>query len=734
MFSLLKKIFDKKNNNENQTGKKNSENPVEKKPGTEKNSVDLQVKKRADLEKIKKDIVKITDFINDLNQPFNTDTEKELDVKSPFEIDNCTENQAETHNKVGFVVLGSGSYVSVNLFDSLTPYAKNGYRIVLFLDTKKVLDEAVKKKLEKLRLFKNVVIVNLTEKQFDFAKIQSAAKLLQCIYTVFLTLRDKINPRSFVTNINSVISTDTCKKVYIPDDIDCTRLDKYWNFSSLSGCFFDTEFLTEIDYSAFNGKFWCLKKITSVCDFEHVCVYRNDFIINTCPSVKIISSDIANVGKEIVAGITNNMPVDELLEQYQYAVRDMYRNFELSKIQSFFLYSMTSYVLFMCEKKNIDTELWKEKFNRIFDFGMPIKAKETQRLYNLFLPVMFPKKDNDLFIVENVGMSDVKNSKFYELATENFSIDYQLKRSSFDYYDFNNMIIKMHAKSSKLTIASGSLNRNMLSDGDRHLTLWHGLGWMKKTVVKPDKFTVGDIVCSSEYCAPRYKEHFFASSAIPLGSVQTDKLFDEVFRKECNRLVRETHGIPLDSKIIFFAPTFRIGSQHHYYDFGMDIEELSEALKNNNTYLITKKHHVFESLLRDKGIDASGVRNSKNGHFIVDENYDFNQLICACDAFATDYSSGMYYAFTIDLPVFLYAIDVDDYLNGANGLEIKYPESVPVPFVGEPSVEKFIQAYKDSFKSVQTTEYAAYKEDNVGACDGHVGEKLVEYIRNNYLQ
>ena len=330
-------------------------------------------------------------------------------------------------------------------------------------------------------------------------------------------------------------------------------------------------------------------------------------------------------------------------------------------------------------------------------------------------------------------MSDIKNSKFFELAQQNFKIDYQLKRSNFDYYDFNNMIIKMHSKSSKLTIASGSLNRNMLSEGDRHLTLWHGLGWMKKTVVKPDKFTVGDIVCSSEYCAPRYKEHFFASNALPLGSVQTDKLFDDTFRKECNKVIRETHGISEDAKIIFFAPTFRIGKKHHYYDFGMDINALADELAKNNVYLITKKHHVFESLMRDKGIDASGVYTSDNKHFIVDEHFDFNQLICACDAFATDYSSGMYYAFAIDVPVFLYAIDVDEYVHGPNGLEIEYPKSVPVPFVGEPSIQKFMQAYKDSLSSVNTAEYKAYKNDNVGACDGHVGEKLVEYIRNHYL-
>ena len=110
---------------------------------------------------------------------------------------------------------------------------------------------------------------------------------------------------------------------------------------------------------------------------------------------------------------------------------------------------------------------------------------------------------------------------------------------------------------------------------------------MKKTVVKPEKFTVGDIVCSSEYCAPRYKEHFFAHDAIPLGSVQTDKLFDETFRNDTRKAIREKYGLTEKDRVIFFAPTFRIGESHQYYDFGMDIDELAEELAKNNLYLIT---------------------------------------------------------------------------------------------------------------------------------------------------
>lgn len=732
MFSLFKKTTETENK---------SKNKIVSTVDTEaKKKAEAEALKKAELEKANKEIANMTDFIDELTGVNVAESKNQFLISSSLDLNDSviasgdSDNVQDVTKKIGFVVLGYGNFSSTNLFNSIMPYAQAGHHVVFLLDNKKSVDEAFDKKLDKINQFKNVVIVRAQDNVFDFKKILLGVKLANCAYTVFVTLKDKLNPRSFITIVNSVITENASKKCFIPNDIDLNSLEKYWGFSSLSGSLFNSRALLELNDSLVEqGNYWSLEKIIKNCSAEDVFSYDNEFVINRYPLNKITSLEIARLGKEIISGLKKSEDTNNLLKKLKFSVQDLYANYELSKIQRFFLFAMVSYVMYLCERNSFDTETWKEKFNKIFDFGVPLKAKETQRMLNVFLPILFRKKDNDLFIVENVGMSDIKNSKFFELAQQNFKIDYQLKRSYFDYYDFNNMIIKMHSKSSKLTIASGSLNRNMLSEGDRHLTLWHGLGWMKKTVVKPDKFTVGDIVCSSEYCAPRYKEHFFASNALPLGSVQTDKLFDDTFRKECNRVIRETHGIPEDAKIIFFAPTFRIGKKHHYYDFGMDINALAEELAKNNVYLITKKHHVFESLMRDKGIDASGVYNSDNKYFIVDEHFDFNQLICACDAFATDYSSGMYYAFAIDVPVFLYAIDVDEYVNGPNGLEIEYPKSVPVPFVGEPSIQKFMQAYKDSLSSVNTAEYKAYKNDNVGACDGHVGEKLIKFIEKNYL-
>ena len=416
------------------------------------------------------------------------------------------------------------------------------------------------------------------------------------------------------------------------------------------------------------------------------------------------------------------------------AVSDIY-NCNLQNIKRAWLYTAVAYVFYLAEINGMQTytEKWKSMLHKSMGFSQKLTNTEIQRYAELFIHSLIKKGTSDVFVVENIGMLDIYNSVFFELLTDKYYVDYLIKRSNFDYYHFNNLIVKMHTRAANLTIGSGSLSREMLTDDDNHLTLWHGLGWMKKTEVIPEKFTVGRIVCSSEYCVERYRKHFFAEKALGLGSVQTDILLNQNFVNKYRKEIRVKYSVPDDARIIIFAPTFRIGKDYQYYDLRMDIELLAAELEKHNLYVITKKHHILNAVFIDKGIDTSGVHTSANNHFIVDEEYDFYQLVVAGDCFATDYSSSMYYAFIMNLPVFLYAPDVDEYKSGPNGFEIDYPDIVPVPFVAEPSPEKFISAYYESLDIPRTERYQAYRKDNVGACDGRVGEKVLEYIKDNYF-
>ncbi|WP_019003541.1 CDP-glycerol glycerophosphotransferase family protein [Succinimonas amylolytica] len=750
-----------------------------------KNKSKEEVKNKADAEAKKKAEVKaISTIVKYMNFTDSASTENDSSDEYVFSSSNnvlkrifnlcCSEEDVK---RFGIVVFCYGRYRSINIFSALKKYAKSGLPIVLVINYKSTYDDNFLSEIKSIEQWSNVSVIQAKRSVHLVTLLISAFKLLKTEFVEIFTAYDILNPRSFENNSLSLINSQDQKLFFLPisvlsswyfenntffdemfdivqefnnGSIHSRIISKFneklllslWDLSYISGVIVNTQKMLPLLTSMKNeNDAWFPLKLFSLLPSDSIVVSDMSSLFSHRDPIDITVTDIAVIGREIIFELSENQyelsKVNVCLDKLLLSIKDIYINFKLNYVKKATLIAVSAYIIYQCELNHIKMEDWKERFNQVFDFGLILKQTAISKLLNDFVDMFIDKSSSniDLFIVENFGMSDIKDSKFYQLAKEEFTIDYLLKRSNFDYYDFNNLIIKMHSKAAKLTISSGSLNRNMLSGGDRHLTLWHGLGWLKKTVVKPDKFTVGNIVCSSVTCAPLYKEHFYASDSIGLGSVQTDYLFDEEYRTSNRLKIRQKYNIPLNAGLIFFAPTFRLSDFDglSYYNFGMDIDFFAEELEKSNLYLITKRHHVFSSILADRGIDTSGVKNSNNGHFIVDDFFNFSELVCACDSFLTDYSSGLYYALAIKKPIFLYAIDVNDYMKGKNGFEISYPDDIPVPFVGVPDPSKIIEGYFLSIKNVTSMQYLKYMDESVGSCDGNVGNKVIQYIKNTYL-
>lgn len=709
------------------------------------------VQKKSNSNSLKENIVKKLLSKNDLvcNNSFIYNEIKEL--SSCIYINNIKISIVLPYT---FIIFSHNLYRSENIYDSLLKYANLGINCVLYIDTLNK-EDSLFKKIEKLKSLSNVIVCELDNSKFysPIELLKSALTVLDTEYVIFLTASSKLNPRSYIDRIKTIVENnkdfnlflnknDFAKfKNFLEDNSNIDPYNFYWSMSSLSTSIFKKNVLIEILDKISNDI--CCKQLflpqLILNNFlqEKVYFYDEDLLHKYIQPRNISEECIAifsyiciyplfqkDVSKEIV-----NQSLGKLLAPVSNIISSCNLT---SKIRAT-MFFVVSYALFLAELHNISVEDWKEKFFVALDFCHKVNNKDVKNYFNDLVDQIITKESSRVFIIENYGMDDIKQSVFFQKISEMYEIDYQLKLANFDYYHLNNLVIKIHSKAAQLTISSGSLSKDMLNEGDNHLTLWHGLGWMKKTEVKPKMFTVGTIVCSSAYCEDKYKEHFVAENSVGLGSVQTDILFDEAFIKKSRKAVCSKYSIPQNAQILFFAPTFRIGEEYQYYNFGINIEELSEELAKNNIYLITKRHHILDAVKRDKGIDTSGVFNSKNHHFIVDDSYNFVQLIASADCFSTDYSSGMYYAFLRNLPIFLYATDVEEYRNGRNGFEIDYPSVVPVPFVSLPQIDNFMQAFFDSFNYPTTQEYQRYRDINIGACDGHVADKVLDYIKENYF-
>ncbi len=643
-------------------------------------------------------------------------------------------------SRYSFAVFCFGRFVSDNLYSSLMNIAKRDFSMVIFVDFNDC-SNLVKSLINQFAKYKNIRLVKISQPISYSSLLSVAAKELKTEYISFFNFLDKINERSFIRRLNEIVSADEGRDIYVRPECLCNISGSVyiplsfqnWSLSGLSGCTVRRSFLNNVvnDFDT-NTNLWLIKRLLDKVPENRVGVYSDPYLFNIILSKTVSLNDIASVCKDIILCLDSvNYKLEEskqVLSDFCSVVNDIFQC-DLDILTKSFLYVFVCYILYQCEIHKIDVEEYKQVFCKSLDYSHKLTYKNIYRMISKILPRVITSENRDIFIVENYGMQDIGNSVFYNLISEKYSVDYQVKRSYVDYYRLNNLILKMHSKGAKLTVSSVSLSKDMFYYPDRHLTLWHGLGWLKRTVFSPQNFSVGTIICSTKKYEKGYKEHFFADAAIGLGCVQTDRLYDESFKKESRDAVRKKYNIPDDQKIILMAPTFRIGGDKgHYYDFGMNIDELAESLEKNNIYLLTKRHHIFVEEIRGYNIDGSGVRNSKNGRFIVDETFDFVQLVCSCDCFVTDYSSSIYFAFILNLPIFLYAIDIDKYMNGPNGFEINYPEDIPVPLVDKPVVDDFISAFFKSLTVPETPEYQAYRDLNVGECDGHAGERVEKYI------
>ena len=657
-------------------------------------------------------------------------------ITGPLDIQQYSEGDI---SRFSFAVFCFGRFVSDNLYQSLINIAKREFSMVIFMDPNDC-SNFIKSKIDQFAKYKNARIVQISQPVSYSGLLSVAAKELKTEYISFFNFSDKINDRSFIRRLNKIISADKDCDIYIrPECLNDTCCSVYipvsfqnWSLSGLSGCTVKRSFLNDAvkDFDS-NSNMWLVKRLLAKVPEDRVGVYSDPYLFSIIMSKTVLLNDIAGVCKETLQQLNSVEyklgEIEQILSDFSSIVKDIFQC-DLDVVKKSFLYVFVCYILYQCEIHELDVEEWKQVFCKSLDYSHKLTYKDVYGMISKVLPRLITSENRDIFIVENYGMPDIRNSVFYDLISKKYSVDYQIKRSYVDYYRLNNLILKMHSKGARLTVSSVSLSKDMFYYPERHLTLWHGLGWLKRTVFNPQNFSVGTIICSTKKYEEGYKEHFFADAAIGLGCVQTDRLYDETFKKKSRDAVRKKYNIPDDQKIILMVPTFRMGDKAHYYDFGMNIDDLAEALERNNLYLLTKRHHIFIEEISDSNIDRSGVHNSKNGRFIVDETFDFVQLVCSCDGFVTDYSSSMYFAFILNLPIFLYAIDIDEYMNGPNGVEIKYPEDIPVPLVDKPVVDDFVAAFFKSLTVPTTPEYQAYRDLNVSECDGHVGERVENYI------
>lgn len=164
---------------------------------------------------------------------------------------------------------------------------------------------------------------------------------------------------------------------------------------------------------------------------------------------------------------------------------------------------------------------------------------------------------------------------------------------------------------------------------------------------------------SSESVRIWYAEAFGipTKQVLATGVPRTDIFFDTMYRKSVRQRLYVTYPILQGKKVILFAPTFRgenqlvAGYPMERFDVGHFFEHIPEE------YVLIIKHHPFvkekhpiPECYADRVLDLS-------------TSSELNDLLFVTDLIITDYSSLVFEASLLDLPMLFYSFDLQEYIN-----------------------------------------------------------------------
>lgn len=229
------------------------------------------------------------------------------------------------------------------------------------------------------------------------------------------------------------------------------------------------------------------------------------------------------------------------------------------------------------------------------------------------------------------------------------------------------------------------------------------------------------IITGSKFDTETSRKGFgFNGKIIELGSSRSDALFDPQNKIK----VYEHFGIDDSKKILLYAPTFRSINTIKYdpkaFETNIDYDMLVNSLRKYSS-------DEWVIMLRFHPVVAKQTNTIKRPKYVIDvSDYpDSQELVSACDIMIADYSSLMFEPAFVRKPVFLFAPDRKQYIDGERGLLINY-DTLPFPIAetNEQLAENIIGFDYDTYvKNVDNfmKKYGVHE-------DGKASERTAEFI------
>ena len=207
-------------------------------------------------------------------------------------------------------------------------------------------------------------------------------------------------------------------------------------------------------------------------------------------------------------------------------------------------------------------------------------------------------------------------------------------------------------------------------------------------------------------------------NVVATGIPRTDMFFNDAIKEKKRLEIYESHPELKDKKIIMFAPTFRGNGRltGNYPMEKFDLEKVCESI--GKEYVILVKMHPF--------VNNPVVIPEKYKDRIYDfsENSELNDLLIITDLLITDYSSAVFEASLLDIPMLFYAYDLSEYI-ATRDFYYEYEPFLPGKLVQ--TLPELITAINEN--DFETEKIAAFKNRFFDHLDGKSSERVADMIK-----
>ncbi len=267
------------------------------------------------------------------------------------------------------------------------------------------------------------------------------------------------------------------------------------------------------------------------------------------------------------------------------------------------------------------------------------------------------------------------------------------------------------------------------SIGFKAVGLFRGDAFPKiaRIVSEWDSHLADYFLSNSDYCDRVYpKKLLYDGPTLRSGSPRCDIIVGD--REPIRKEIRERYGLALDARIVLYAPTFRGGAQKGKKQvvpnpITIDFEKVTATLseKMGGDWIVMLRLHpqlaaIYDKMPADKKIEHAIDASQAD---------DMSELIAASDALITDYSSCAFDALYGGIPVFLYADDIEDYIQ-KRGQFMWKKEELPFSIAADnDELAKNIDAFDPD---AYLAEKDAFMKDQ-GVCeDGHASSRVADVV------